>query len=82
MNELRIIADALANKTNKFALVYYAYGNNCCFSAISKNHSLINLAKVLRENYNARCGGKDGIIQGNVILSDEKFTELVSKISL
>lgn len=82
MNELRIIADALANKTNKFALVYYAYENNCCFSAISKNHSLINLAKVLRENYNARCGGKDGIIQGNVILNDEKFTELVGKISL
>ena len=82
MNELRIIADALADKTDKFSVVFYSSENNISFSAISKTKALTQLSKELREKYGARCGGKDNILQGNVMLNAETFIEIIKKISI
>lgn len=82
MNELRIIADALADKTSKFSIAFNSNGDTCTFTAISRNHSLQNIAKSLRENYNSRCGGKDNIIQGNIMLNAKTFIEIIKKVSI
>ena len=82
MNELRIIADALADKTDKFALAFYSEGDSCSFSAISRKNSLVSLANKLREKFGARCGGKDNILQGNVMINAETFTETIIKFGI
>ena len=82
MNELRIIADSLASKTNKFAVVYFCNNDSCSFSVISKNKSLECISNVLRKDYSARCGGKDNILQGNIMLSAEKFIDVIKKIGI
>lgn len=82
MNQLRVIADELANKTDTFSVAFSFCNNSCSFTAISRKMSLTPLANLLRKQYSARCGGKDNIIQGNVMLNAETFTEIINKISI
>ena len=82
MNDLRIIADALADKTDKFSLVYN-YNDSCCsFTAISRKESLVSLSNELRQKFNARCGGKNNIIQGNVSLDSKAFVSFINDFKL
>lgn len=78
MNELRIIADELSEKTNSFAVAVNENNSICNFSIISKCVSITELSCVLRKEISARCGGKDDIIQGNAPVSFEKFEEVIN----
>lgn len=82
MNDLRIIADALADKTEKFAVAFYSIDDNCSFSAISRMSSLSFLSNELKNKYNARCGGRDNMLQGSIKMSEETFGELIRRIAL
>ncbi len=79
MNELRIIADELSNKTDGFSVSCFSENGISYFTVISKNISLLKLTNFLRENLGAKCGGKDNIIQGNVSCSFDYLIDAVTK---
>lgn len=69
---LRILADALADRSDCFALVYSAANGSCRLAAVSRAEDLTDLCNHLRRSLSARCGGKSNCFFGTVpVTADE-----------
>lgn len=71
MNEARELADKLSKKAGDFAAVLFGK-NNCRYVIISKtDFDLSALCRELNKRFSGRGGGRGGIVQGSLSVSDE-----------
>jgi len=63
-NDMKNLCDKLKKRVEKVAGVFSKNINGYSFMLISDNTDLQALASILRESFNAKCGGKSGSISG------------------
>ena len=75
MDMLRFYADRLAQKANRFAFVCTP-GDDKKFILLTKtNEDLRPVMQALREHCNARGGGRDGVMQGSLVATEEELRQ-------
>ena len=73
MDMLRFYADRLAQKANRFAFVCTP-GEDKKFILLTKtNEDLRPVMQTLRDRCNARGGGRDGVMQGSLVATEEEI---------
>ena len=70
---LREYADLLAEKAGEFAAVFSAGGDKKLVLISKTGFDLAPVGALLRQRFGAKCGGRDGILQGSVTAADDEL---------
>ena len=80
-DDMRFFVNLLKQKTDKFCAVFSGEEGNYNFIAASDHVDMTVIAKYLRENLKASCGGKAQMIQGSLKANESDIRLAIDKIS-